>query len=803
MQMPLVYVLIANDFGNGSGNLPQFSPFDQASRGILTTSILATLTETETVRISHSGGQLDITTTNATIISRVLSNSTLHGGTADNTINNSWTGTNASYMTVDASCTSSAGTSLHQNIAHICGNTLGMHWIPSSGNQMLRHSSGEIGNTESISLWVRGSITSCTLVDTDTDSDGLFDHLDLDSDGDGCYDKIEAGVTGYTTNGSVTDSLAATTTGEVGANGLDNDIENNDTQLATTSGSYTIIQTNSGTNDFQSSAVQAPDCPCTAQDTDGDGVCDTIDVDDDNDGVLDVVENVCSNPTVPSLIPTVLLEDFGSGASPVSSSALASIGSSYTLSTDYSMSDGQYARTHVGGYIGNYTSNTQFGTAGNAPPNYDDQFTYLLSDHTGNTNGYMLAINGSAVGQEVYRRTFLDLIQNSNIDVSFYLANIVRTPAEQNDGETSFLEPLLRIEIQPSGGGAAISSITIGDDPGEAVPRDATWYNFTLSLNLGVNSNIDVVIYSDQISGQGNDFAIDDVSITYYELLCDKDGDGIADINDLDSDNDGIPDLVEAGGIDTNGDGVIDYPTDHPLSMVDLDGDGLADTYDATDSGGSTPGWTGGIAIANPDSDGDGISDAKDLDSDNDGIPDLVEIGGVDSNGDGLVDTTTDADGDGFADIYDPNDDGVHGIDSGEAGAPLVETDGSGNALNGETGTSLDSDGDGYADHLDLDSDNDGLSDLVEVGGIDTNGDGLVDTTTDVDGDGYADIYDTDDDGTAGVEDANDALLQTGGTDTDGDGKADDMAITFIDGESRSADSDGDGILDHLDLDFR
>ena len=95
----------------------------------------------------------------------------------------------------------------------------------------------------------------------------------------------------------------------------------------------------------------------------------------------------------------------------------------------------------------------------------------------------------------------------------------------------------------------------------------------------------------------------------------------------------------------------------------------------------------------------------------------------------------------------------------------LVETDGSGNLLNGETGASLDSDGDGNPDHLDLDADNDGIPDLIEAGGVDTNGDG------------FADVYDTDDDGTLGVEDATDALVQTGGTDTDNDGKADDTAI--------------------------
>ncbi len=282
----------------------------------------------------------------------------------------------------------------------------------------------------------------------------------------------------------------------------------------------------------------------------------------------------------------------------------------------------------------------------------------------------------------------------------------------------------------------------------------------------------------------------------------DSDGDGIIDMFDLDSDNDGIPDIIEAGGVDTNGDGHVDYPTStDPESMVDLDNDGLADIYDNTDTQGSTPSWSAGTAITNADSDGDGYADAIDLDADNDGIPDLVEMGGVDSNGDGLVDTPTDADSDGFADVYDPDIDGTAGVDAGADVKPLVETNGSAVPLNGETGNSLDSDGDGYADAIDLDADNDGIPDLIEAGGIDTNGDGLVDTTTDADNDGYADVYDTDDDGTLGIDDATDALMQTGGTDTDADGKADDTAITYIDGNSNNLDKDKDGHPDHLDLD--
>ena len=98
------------------------------------------------------------------------------------------------------------------------------------------------------------------VIQADTDGDGIPDCLDLDSDGDGCYDRIEASVTGFTNEGIVTDSLAASSAGEVGLNGLDDDIESDDSMEATTSGSYTITQSEPGTNDFQSAEVFGGDC---------------------------------------------------------------------------------------------------------------------------------------------------------------------------------------------------------------------------------------------------------------------------------------------------------------------------------------------------------------------------------------------------------------------------------------------------------------------------------------------------------------------------------------------------------------
>ena len=57
----------------------------------------------------------------------------------------------------------------------------------------------------------------------------------------------------------------------------------------------------------------------------------------------------------------------------------------------------------------------------------------------------------------------------------------------------------------------------------------------------------------------------------------------------------------------------------------DGDGDGLVNDVDGT-------------PLSNPDTDGDGLDDRIDVDADGDGIPDVVEAGGVDSDGDGVSD---------------------------------------------------------------------------------------------------------------------------------------------------------------------
>ncbi len=237
---------------------------------------------------------------------------------------------------------------------------------------------------------------------------------------------------------------------------------------------------------------------------------------------------------------------------------------------------------------------------------------------------------------------------------------------------------------------------------------------------------------------------------------------------DIDKDKDGIPDVTESGGVDPfldhDGDGIPNYMDPDFPGFVDVNGDGINDNFD----------W-----------DLDGIINALDLDSDNDGIPDVVEAGGVDEDGDGRIDNFIDLDNDGLSDQVDASTTGHLGSGDG-LGLP-------------------DLDGDGIPNMFDLDSDNDGIPDVVEAGGQDLNNDGIIDNFTDTDNDGFSDQVDGDVGNDGITENSANALLRTG-PDTNNDGRADSYPYKNMDKDGRpnpyDLDSDGDGITDVREAGF-
>lgn len=237
----------------------------------------------------------------------------------------------------------------------------------------------------------------------------------------------------------------------------------------------------------------------------------------------------------------------------------------------------------------------------------------------------------------------------------------------------------------------------------------------------------------------------------------DSDNDGIVNSDDIDDDNDTIPDLEEYNGLnpldDDDADFIPNYrDTDYG---VDTNSDGIVDIFDF---------------------DNDGVPNHLDLDSDNDGILDIVEVGNAssDTNNNGRTNNTV----------------GINGLDN------ALENDDS--DLANITYTILNTDSNGNPDYLDIDADGDGIVDNIEAqltenyilpsgtisdAGIDTayaNGLSPIDSEND----GVFDYLDTNSD-----EDIRDDIIE--GWDINSDGIAEIIATNL--------DSDNDGLDDAFD----
>lgn len=178
----------------------------------------------------------------------------------------------------------------------------------------------------------------------------------------------------------------------------------------------------------------------------------------------------------------------------------------------------------------------------------------------------------------------------------------------------------------------------------------------------------------------------------------DSDFDSVSNNYDLDSDNDGIYDVIESGNsnLDTNNDGRID-----DVELNDTDSNGRHDT-----------------AINPVNTDGIDLPDYLDKDSDGDYIWDVVEGGNytLDSDQDGVIDASL---------LTDVNFDGYH--DTANNTPPNSD-------FNTDSTDIIPDNDDDFPDYIDTDSDNDGCTDQLERGNpstnplpLDNNGDSIFD----------------------------------------------------------------------------
>ncbi len=579
--------------------------------------------------------------------------------------------------------------------------------------------------------------------DGDTDGDGIPDIVDLDSDNDGIADIVESGLT--------PEQIAALDTDGDGVIDPENEFGDN--------GVVDSVETTPDSGELDLDGDGVADNPV---DTDNDGTPDFQDLDSDNDGLNDIVE--AGNPDVD-----------GNG-----------------IIDDPTDTDGDGLADSV---------DPDNGGTLTTPPDIDSDGAVDYRDLDSDNDGIPDLVEGG-LDPEVVDPDGNGIIDTPDTD-NDGIPDIVDgnpdgfsdegnqpIPDMDNDGTPDYQE-------LDSDGDGTPDRVEAGLPTGEGTPDvdgDGLIDDPTDSDGDGVPDPIDSApgteggFESTDTDGDGIPNAVDldddnDGILDELEGDGDTDGDGVPDIVDLDSDNDGIADIVESGltpeqiaALDTDGDGVIDPENE-------FGDNGVVDSVETTPDSGELDLDGDGVADNPVDTDGDNIPDFQDLDSDNDGLNDIVEAGNPDENGDGQIDDPTDSDGDGLADSVDPDN-----------GGTLT--------------TPVDADGDNAPDFRDLDSDNDGINDIIEGGLDDPEGDGVV-NGPDNDGDGILAQADPNDDsfgdsGEGVVPDTdNDGIPDYQDLDSDGDGKNDivEAGLADLDGDGmvNGPDSDGDGIADPVD----
>ena len=575
---------------------------------------------------------------------------------------------------------------------------------------------------------------------SDTDGDGLINGLDPDSDNDGLFDGTELGQdcsgpgtdveaghctpdgdAGATTtdpldadtdNGGVSDGGEDTNlngvldpgeTDPTAGHGADDTSNNPDSDG---DGLTDDLETFIGTdpNDADSDDDGVPDGAEVnpTDDTDGDGLINALDPDSDNDGLFDGTEMGlgCDNPAT-DVTKGHCVPDGDMGAtttSPVDADT-----------DDGGVTDGS-EDVNGNGVVDSGETDPTKGHGGDDAMNPDsdgDGLSDAFEEFIGtNPNDADSDDDGLIDGQEA------NLADDTDGDG---LINAL-DPDSDNDGlfdgteagqgcSNPATDPKAESCVPDGDMGATTTSPVNADTDGGGVTDGSE------------DADLDGVIdqgETDPTGGHGGDDP--------GGPNTDSDGDGLSDAmetfigtnpKDADSDDDGVPDGLEANpSADTDGDGLIN------ALDPDSDNDGL---FDGTEMGfdcsgpGTSPGSVRCVpdgdmgatttSPVNPDTDGGGVTDGSE-DWNGNGVVDSGESDPTTGHG-GDDTANPDSDGDGLSDAFEEN----IGTDPNDA-----DSDDDGLIDGQEANPRDDTDGDGLINALDPDSDGDGLFDGTEMG---------------------------------------------------------------------------------------
>lgn len=383
---------------------------------------------------------------------------------------------------------------------------------------------------------------------------------------------------------------------------------------------------------------------CLEQNNDGDGIPDHLDEDSDNDGCFDVTEAGHLDDD----------DDGYLGSAPLTVDASGVV-------------------TGQGGYTGNnsnVTTGHQLITFTTSPI---DQRIGI-----GDSASFSATVTGSGTTYQWEVSTDEGLTWSSVVDDTFY------------SGATTNMLSFVNVPVTAN---TNDYRLVVTDPNNPCIPN-----YFSDSADLSVQLN-DLDSDNDGILDSVEDMNVDGDNDPTTNST-DTDNDTFPDYLDIDSDNDGIPDNVEAQLTST-------YLAP---STIDANNNGLDDAYEANGTLGLTP----------VNTDGADLPDYRDEDSDNDNVPDNVEAHDHDHNGAPEV-------------IIIGSDKDDDGLDDGFEGMEVIDADVN-DEINDPMSYLPNTDGDNESDYRDLDDDNDGIPTAEEDG----NGDGIY-HNDDVDNDGMPD----------------------------------------------------------------
>lgn len=435
--------------------------------------------------------------------------------------------------------------------------------------------------------------------------------MDSDSDGDGCSDAYEGSAT--------TNKTVSVIPGPYGANGLANSLE-----TSTESGTVNYVST------YRKYAAKLSQKLCV--DTDSDGVSNPIDLDDDNDGVLDTEEGEFCGRLDRNIRVGYL--SVGAGNNGLATNLLYNLNNfgangvynkvrGVTLipfATAASVTEANLLAQNIDIFFVGSSGSDATTSSDKIPTSVN---TILITWAKNNGKG-IFALQNNAID---YGYSVTDNNVNPNTPVGvlgrdYYTNGYWSTPSLNQGGTVQMTIKSLSRTFDFLMLDANLRPVVITDrEYNLVIFPDATIYN---------SEATNATPTTDDQKAIADTWAY--VFDKYLDNQCtwlDTDGDLTPNHLDLDSDQDGCSDALEAGATNS---GVSNFAfVSQAGSSTDSNSDGLADIVDTNLNG--IPDY---LSTYNPqaingsikkciDSDGDGYPDIIDLDDDNDGILDTTE----------------------------------------------------------------------------------------------------------------------------------------------------------------------------------